>query len=39
MHKPAPRTSPVTRTSCRIRGCTRLVPVLSLPEVRAVGAP
>jgi hypothetical protein len=36
--KPAPRTSLITRTTCRICGCPYLAPVLSLGEQRIAGA-
>ena len=36
--KPAPRTSLITRTTCRICGCAHLAPVLSLGEQRIAGA-
>ena len=37
-HKPAPRTSLITRTTCRICGCPHLAPVLSLGNHRIAGA-
>ena len=37
-HKPAPRTSLITRTNCRICGSTKLAPVLSLGDQRIAGA-
>jgi hypothetical protein len=36
--KPAPRTSLITRTTCRICGCAHLAPVLSLGDQRIAGA-
>lgn len=36
--KPAPRTSLITRTTCRICGCPHLAPVLSLGDQRIAGA-
>jgi hypothetical protein len=36
--KPAPRTSLITRTTCRICGCAQLAPVLSLGDQRIAGA-
>jgi C-methyltransferase-like protein/methyltransferase family protein/putative zinc binding protein len=36
--KPAPRTSLITRTNCRICSCTNLAPVLSLGDQRIAGA-
>jgi C-methyltransferase C-terminal domain/Putative zinc binding domain/Methyltransferase domain len=36
--KPAPRTSLITRTTCRICGCEHLAPVLSLGHQRISGA-
>ncbi len=36
--KPVPRTSLITRTNCRICGCTNLAPVLSLGDQRIAGA-
>jgi hypothetical protein len=36
--KPAPRTSLITRTTCRICGCEHLAPVLSLGAQRIAGA-
>lgn len=36
--KPVPRTSLITRTTCRICGCEHLAPVLSLGEQRIAGA-
>ena len=36
--KPAPRTSLITRTTCRICGCEQLAPVLSLGHQRIAGA-
>lgn len=36
--KPVPRTSLITRTTCRICGCQHLAPVLSLGDQRIAGA-
>jgi hypothetical protein len=36
--KPVPRTSLITRTTCRICGCEHLAPVLSLGDQRIAGA-
>ncbi len=36
--KPVPRTSLITRNTCRICGCEHLAPVLSLGEQRIAGA-
>lgn len=36
--KPVPRTSLITRTTCRICGCGHLAPVLSLGDQRIAGA-
>ncbi|MEA2220713.1 MAG: hypothetical protein QOJ35_3339 [Solirubrobacteraceae bacterium] len=36
--KPVPRTSLITRTTCRICGCEHLAPVLSLGNQRIAGA-
>ena len=36
--KPAPRTSLITRTTCRICRCPHLAPVLSLGDQRIAGA-
>jgi hypothetical protein len=36
--KPVPRTSLITRTTCRICGCAHLAPVLSLGDQRIAGA-
>ncbi len=36
--KPVPRTSLITRTTCRICGCAHLAPVLSLGNQRIAGA-
>ena len=38
VRKPAPRTSLITRTTCRVCGCPHLAPVLSLGEQRIAGA-
>jgi hypothetical protein len=38
IRKPAPRTSLITRTTCRVCGCAHLAPVLSLGDQRIAGA-
>jgi hypothetical protein len=38
VRKPAPRTSLITRATCRICGCPHLAPVLSLGDHRIAGA-
>jgi hypothetical protein len=37
-NKPAPRTSLITRTTCRVCDCAHLAPVLSLGDQRIAGA-